>query len=142
MVILNLGGTSLWFSISGYTDFHFNSGIYKPSSFLGILTSTCYLLSSWWWPCGFDLHLHDGWWCEHLFIYLLTFWMSSLEKRMFLQFFCPFLKSDCYLFSACVSFDIFWIRTPYPICGLQILPFCSLPFLFASYFFRSGGFLV
>lgn len=119
---------------SGCTNFHFNSGIYTT------------LLFSWYSPAHIIFRCLDGGHAaltcismmvggvEHLFVYLLTFWMSSLEKKDVSLVVLPFLKSEC---SAYVSFDIFWIRTLYPIYGLQILPFCRLPFHFASYFFCS-----
>ena len=33
--------------------------------------------------CGFDLHFPDDYNVEHLFMYLLAIWMSSLEKYLY-----------------------------------------------------------
>ena len=71
---------------------------------------------------------------EHLFIYMLANLRSFFKKclfRSFAQFFnqaSPFSFLFSY-WALCVSY-VFWIWTPYQICGLQIsfLPFNRLPF--------------
>ena len=71
---------------------------------------------------------------EHLFIYLLTVWISSLEK-MSTQILCPFLMGLFWFFAIAWVAYIFWIWTPYQICCLQIfLPFCGWSFRFCWLF--------
>ena len=55
---------------------------------------------------------------EHLFMYLLSIWMCSLEKYLFRS--CPFLiRLFGFLMLTYIS-SLFWILTPYWIYDLQI----------------------
>ena len=58
---------------------------------------------------------------EHLFMYLLAIWMSSLEN-MSIQMLCSFFNQIVCFFAIEFVWNlyIFWILTPYQICDLQI----------------------
>ena len=79
---------------------------------------------------------------EHLFMYLLTIWISSLEK-ISTQILCPFLWifRCIFLFFFLSFFAFIWVAymfavlTPIEICYLQIfLPWYRLTFHFVDYF--------
>ena len=92
--------------------------------------------------CHFNLHFPK----EHLFVDLLTFCKSSLEKFLLsIQVLCPFLKLsylDYFFFWYWVvsNIDIFWILTLYQMYGLQFFKY-SIDCLFVAGFYRcSEGF--
>lgn len=63
IVILNLGGTSLWFSIVAVPTSTSVVVYIQHSSFLGILTNHAIFCCLDGGHATFDLHFHDGWWC-------------------------------------------------------------------------------
>lgn len=99
-----------------------------------VLKNTCLLLIAtlnfqvnilmgvrWWSRCGFICISLMISYVEYVFIYLLVICMSSLEKYLLKSFahvsvglfFCYIVEGVPYMF---------WILTPYQICGLKIFP--------------------
>ena len=92
--------------------------------------------------CGFDLHFSDDYWYEHLFMYLLNSWISSLE--IVYSSLLPICQLDClwFLVLSCNSITYFGYHYLMRcVLGKYFLPCHMMSFYFWLFFLLCRSFL-